>query len=80
MLSADQLGEAGIAKEREVEAVLFQAGYLTIREVRSDGLAVLEYPNREVAVSMAELYANELLEGRPIEGPAEPLISETMAT
>ena len=80
VLSADQLGEAGIAEEREVEALLFQAGYLTIREVRSDGFAVLEYPNREVAVSMAELYAKELLEGRPIEGPAEPLISETMVT
>ncbi len=75
----DQLGEAGISGEREVEALLFQAGYLTIREMRSNGFAVLGYPNREVAVSMAQLYAGELLKGKPIEGVGEPLISETMA-
>ncbi|MBE5692140.1 MAG: hypothetical protein EGQ34_04475 [Sutterella sp.] len=80
VLSMDQLGEAGISEEREVEALLFQAGYLTIRKVRSDGFAVLGYPNREVALYMADLYADELLEGRPIEGPADPLLSEIMAT
>lgn len=79
VLSMDQLGEAGISGEREVEALLFQAGYLTIREMRSNGFAVLGYPNREVAVSMAQLYAGELLKGKPIEGVGEPLISETMA-
>jgi hypothetical protein len=36
------------------EAVLFQAGYLTIQHCDSDGLIHLDYPNKEVRDSMLE--------------------------
>ena len=37
------------------------------------------YPNREVALSMAQLYADELLRGLPLEQPQDPMISDIMA-
>ena len=47
-----------------IESLLMQAGYYTIRAVLPDETVVLGYPNREVAVSMAQLYAEELLQGQ----------------
>lgn len=47
-----------------IESLLMQAGYYTIRAVLPDETVVLCYPNREVAVSMAQLYAEELLQGQ----------------
>ena len=79
-IKVSELGEARKFDEIGREALLTQSGYLTIREMRLNGLAILGYPNREVAVSMAQLYAGELLKGKALEGAAEPLISETMAT
>ncbi|WP_302602774.1 AAA family ATPase [uncultured Sutterella sp.] len=79
-IKVSELGEARKFDEIGREALLTQSGYLTIREMRPNGLAILGYPNREVAVSMAQLYAGELLKGKALEGAAEPLISETMAT
>ena len=61
-----------------VDVLLTQAGYLTIREVRSSTV-LLGYPNREVADSMASLYAEELLKGRSIEPLDQPTIAEVMA-
>lgn len=46
--------------EIEPEALLVQAGYLTIRSVEKNGDVVLGYPNEEVAISMAKLYAGEI--------------------
>ena len=42
-----------------------QTGYLTIKSVRSNGVVELGYPNQEVAVSMAQLYADRLLRNKP---------------
>ena len=75
------LSEAGAARTKDdirPEALLEQAGYLTIRAVTADGSALIGYPNKEVSISMAELYAGELLRGKPLEGPEEPMLSETL--
>lgn len=48
------------------EVLLTQAGYLTIKEVRPNNDVVLGYPNREVAMSMAQLYADKLLDGKKL--------------
>ena len=44
-----------------LDVLLTQAGYLTIRSVMKNGYAVLGYPNQEVSISMAQLYSDELL-------------------
>ena len=62
-----------------IDVLLTQSGYLTIRSVRPNGYAILGYPNREVALSMAQLYADELLRGLPLEQPQDPMISDIMA-
>ena len=49
-----------------LDVLLTQAGYYTIRQVTDDQYAVLGYPNHEVSMSMAQLYADELLKGRRI--------------
>ena len=64
-----RLSELNAARQYDViglDALLAQAGYYTIKSVTPDGYAVLGYPNEEVAVSMAELSADELLAGRRI--------------
>lgn len=43
--------------EMSLEALLTQTGYLTIKEVTTNQYAVLGYPNQEVALSMAHIYA-----------------------
>ena len=59
------------------DILLTQTGYLTIRSV--DGLDVvsLGFPNQEVAVSMARLYADELLNGR-IYSPGDGVLLENL--
>ena len=69
-----RLSELGLAQQYDdvgLDVLLTQAGYYTIRSVTDDGYAVLGYPNREVAVSMAQLYSNELLKGQRLL-PAGP--------
>lgn len=46
--------------ELQIHAVLFQAGYLTIKGLDSAGRFLLGYPNREVKASMAQLSASLL--------------------
>lgn len=46
--------------ELQVHAVLFQAGYLTIKGLDPAGRFLLGYPNREVKASMAQLCASLL--------------------
>lgn len=46
-----------------LEVLLTQAGYFSIRGVNNN-VFELGYPNREVRLSMAQLYARELLKGR----------------
>ena len=45
----------------DVNALLHQTGYLTIRSVDAGGTLQLGYPNREVAASMALLYAKVMV-------------------
>lgn len=66
-------------EEISLEVLLTQAGYLTIRSVMKNGYAILGYPNQEVSMSMAQLYADELLRGQPLERPQEPAISDVMS-
>lgn len=61
------------------EVLLTQAGYLTIQSVRPNGVALLGYPNLEVALSMAQLYADDLLAGKVLEALDEALLCEVMA-
>lgn len=42
-------------------ALLAQAGYFTVKSVNAAGFASLGYPNREVTVGMAQIYADMLL-------------------
>ena len=58
-----------------LDVLLTQAGYYTIREVTEDRYAILGYPNQEVAVSMAQLYADRLLQGKRIRTGATPILS-----
>lgn len=51
---------------RQLEVLLVQAGYLSIQSATASDF-IVDYPNREVALSMARLYAQELLGGRHIE-------------
>ncbi len=55
---------------REVNdyALLYQTGYLTIKEAFSSYNFILNYPNTEIAISLAKLYAKELFKGNePID-------------
>ena len=70
--AARQYDEIGL------DALLTQAGYYTIREVTVDQYAVLGYPNQEVAVSMAQLYADELLKGKPLRSTGSKPLSVVM--
>ena len=45
-------------------SLLFQTGYLTIKQVEPFGLYVLDYPNREVKDSMLQYFANYLIKRR----------------
>lgn len=59
-----KLAASQVYDEMGLEALLTQAGYYTIRSVLDEETVVLGYPNREVATSMAQLYADELLNGK----------------
>ena len=49
----------------KTEVLLTQTGYLTFKVIRPNGAVLLDYPNQEVAASMARLYADQLLGFRP---------------
>lgn len=77
-----RLSELNAARQYDdigLDVLLTQAGYYTIREVTEDGYALLGYPNWEVAGSMAELYANELTQGKRIRSSAATPIRSAMA-
>lgn len=67
-------------EDLSLDTLLVQAGYLTIKAVTEDKQAVLGFPNAEVSQAMAQLYASELLQGRPLRKPGEPLVSAILAT
>ena len=59
--------------------LLTQAGGLTIKEVRSYNDVILGYPNREVAMSMAQLYADKLLAGKQTFKKGEQSLEDILA-
>ena len=60
-MTLDELGAVRQYDKLSVEALLFQAGYLTIREQLNVAEVEVGYPNKEVELSMARLYADEML-------------------
>lgn len=74
-----ELNAAQQYNDLSIDVLLTQSGYLTIKSVLKNGYAVLGYPNQEVALSMAQLYSDELLKGKPLEEPQGPMISDIMA-
>ena len=66
--------------EMSLEVLLTQAGYFTIKQVTDDGYLILGYPNQEVALSMAQLYADELLRGQRIRKLGSPSLNEILET
>lgn len=62
------------------DVLMVQEGFLTFNEFNSTGLMSLRYPNLEVAFSMAELFAYELVAGRMVERPMTPSLVEVVRT
>jgi len=62
VMSVEDLDASRQYDEISVESLLTQCGYFTIRERLDGGFLLLGYPNREVAMSMARLYANRLIQ------------------
>lgn len=62
-LSIEQLDSSLSLQDVTLEMLLLQSGYLTIKKLLTPDYVEIGYPNQEVAVSMARLYADELLRG-----------------
>ena len=60
-ITMDELQAARSYKEIALNALLTQAGYLTIKSKLNMAEVELGYPNKEVELSMARLYADEML-------------------
>ena len=60
-MDASQLMSSAPYDKLDVDVLLHQTGYLTIRGVDEGGGVLLGYPNREVAASMALLYAKVMV-------------------
>ena len=65
--------------DMQMEALLTQAGYLTLKQVIGGDFIRLGYPNQEVATSMARLYADELLKNQNIVQSGIPLLAKILA-
>lgn len=61
LFSISNLNTPSQYNEFSVEALLVQTGYLTIKSYEGGDFVRLGYPNQEVALSMARLYANALI-------------------
>ena len=59
------------------DILLTQVGCLTIKAVDELGVVSLGYPNQEVAISMAQLYADQLLSGR-VYRPHDGVLLESL--
>ena len=63
-LSFEELDSSREVNDLNDYALLYQTGYLTIKDSSTSGDFVLNYPNAEVATSMARLYADELFKAQ----------------
>ena len=80
LVSLSELSASRQYDEISIEALLTQAGYLTIKEKVGGDYVRLGYPNEEVSRSMAQLYAGELLKGRNIAQSGVPILAKVMAS
>lgn len=80
LLPQSELNASRQYEEISLEALLTQSGYLTIKEVAGGDFLRVGYPNQEVARSMAQLYASELLRGQNIARSGMPMLSRIMST
>ena len=60
-MSLDDLDTSLALPELTLDMLLVQSGYLTIKKLLIPDYVEIGYPNQEVAMSMAQLYADELL-------------------
>lgn len=60
-IGLNELDATWLFQGLDSESLLLQAGYLTIKKLVMPGYVEIGYPNQEVAVSMAQLYSDELL-------------------
>lgn len=60
-ITLDELSASRNVYDLSVTALLVQAGYLTIKNKLNAAEVELEYPNQEVRLSIARLYADEML-------------------
>ena len=79
LISKSELEAARQYDEISIEALLAQSGYLTIKDQAGGIYLRLGYPNQEVAQSMAQLYAAELLRGRCIAESGVPMLSKILS-
>ena len=79
LVSLSELGASRQYDEISTEALLTQSGYLTIKALAGGAFVQLGYPNQEVAESIAEFYAGELLKGQNIARSGVPALSRVMA-
>ena len=75
---ADLKGASNLDSINDV-ALLTQAGYLTIKRREGD-LVWVDYPNREVAVSMADLYTRFLLNEKTLGTSGAPYVARALCS
>lgn len=78
-IDVDTLKNSSQYDELPLDSLLTQAGYLTIKSRSDDGSLVVGYPNKEVEMSMAKLYAKILLNGNRVREVGAPTIATVMA-
>lgn len=62
LISISKLNAAKELKDIDDVSLLTQAGYLSIKSLSDSGALIVNYPNRELAASMARLYADSAID------------------
>lgn len=60
-INLSELGAARHYNELNIKPLLFQAGYLSIKASLNAAEVLVDYPNKEVEISMARLFADQML-------------------
>ncbi len=78
LMNIEDLNASRQYDEMSIESLLTQTGYLTIKEARGGGVVRLGYPNREVAVSMARLYAKRVFKRKSLLAAGASFLAKEM--
>ncbi|MDO4937821.1 MAG: AAA family ATPase [Sutterellaceae bacterium] len=78
-ISLESLGSACRYDALDPLVLLTQTGYLTMRSRSEGGYVSLDYPNKEVAMSMARLYSMELLQGKRWHQAGKLFVADSLA-